>query len=141
VDETEYRAIARRAAELLGDAERPAEVAAWLPPWVATAACGLVVERHREGLELYPVRDGAVLDEAASRCAPAGLEAAVTALSWTAAAPALDDRPWLCAWLHTPRRTGVLLPVPDPEPRGGRAARVARALAAPPPRSAPPSTA
>lgn len=130
VSEAGYREIAARAAALLGDAEgRGGDVAGWLPPWVSHASLGLVAERGRSGLELYPLRDGRVLDLAAVRCTPEKLRAAVAGLSWGSAAPPRDDRPWLCAWLQAPRRTGTLLPVLDPDDRGALAARVESALA------------
>lgn len=132
VGEAEYRDIATRAAALLGDPERrPDDVASWLPPWIASAETALVVDRGRAGLELYPVRDGGVLDDRAATCAPDALADALAALSWTASAPSRDDRPWLCAWLQDPRRSGALVPVLDPDDTRSLAARVQHALATP----------
>lgn len=134
VGEADYRAIAVRAATLLGDpARRPDDMAPWLPPWISGAGAGLVLERGRDGLELYPLRDGAVLDDAAASCAPEDLDEAIAVLGWTAAAPVRDDRPWLCAWLRGPRKSGSLLPVLDPGDRRTLAARVRQALASPAP--------
>lgn len=134
MSEADYREIAARAADLLGDPERhEGDVGRWLPPWVARADSGLIVEQGRAGLELYPVRYGGVLDAAAVCCAPEELQGAVARLSWNAAAPPRDDQPWLCAWLHGPRRSGALLPVLDQDDRATLAARVERALASPAP--------
>ncbi|HET8646905.1 MAG TPA: hypothetical protein VFO85_15530, partial [Vicinamibacteria bacterium] len=76
------------------------------PAWMsARAARGAVADPTRRGLEVYPVRAGRVLEEAAVRCAPEQLEAAVGALAWPEAAGE-DDWPWLLSWLHAPRRKG-----------------------------------
>lgn len=134
VGEAEYREIAARAADLLGDTERHgADVGPWLPPWVARADCGLIVEQGGAGLELYPVRHGGVLDAAAICCAPEELQGAVARLSWNAAAPPPNDQPWLSAWLYGPRKSGALLPVLDQDDRGTLAERVKHALASPTP--------
>jgi hypothetical protein len=131
VDEAGYRAIAARAAELLADPEsRPDEVASWLPSWASGSAYALVVERGQAGLELYPVREGSVLDGGVASGSPDAVAETLAAVSWTAMAPAGDDRPWLCAWLNDPRRSGALLPVLDPEDRHSLAARAQRVLAA-----------
>jgi hypothetical protein len=129
--EADYRA---RAAEvgrwLLDPDQRPAELQAWLPPFVAdVAGNGVVVEASRAGLELYPVRSGAVLDERTAQAFPEELEAALAGLSWEPLGRSGDDRRWLSAWLFGPRRRGCLVPVAEaPPPR--LAARVRRLLQA-----------
>jgi hypothetical protein len=125
VSEDEYRALARQAAALLSDpGRRDEESRPWLPDWVAASGDGLVVERGRGGLELYPVRNGGVLDAAARRSAPEELDQAVASLTWSSSDEPRDDRPWLTAWLCSPRKTGAYLPVFDHEPRPALAARI-----------------
>jgi hypothetical protein len=114
VSEQEYRWLARSVAGFLED--RGAEAEPPLPVWVgrADSSRALVVEKGRGGLELYPVWNGAVLEETAVTLVPgADLEAAVAGLSWTDPSPPRDDAPWLSAWLHAPRRTGHHLVVRD----------------------------
>jgi hypothetical protein len=114
VSEEEYRELARRVAAFLGGGE--AEPDPPLAPWVAAAdgSRGLVVETGRAGLELYPVWNGAVLEEGAVTVRPPGdLEAAVAALGWAEPSPPRDDTPWLSAWLHARRRSGHHLVVRD----------------------------
>ncbi len=119
VTEDAYRGLARDAVALLADPDgRTPEVSAWAPPWVAPwDACGLVVEKGRDGLELYPVRAGVVLDAAAVATPAEALPAAVAGLAWPDVDPAADDRAWLSAWLHAPKRTGVYGVVRDPGDR------------------------
>ena len=129
VSEDEYRALAVRAAHFLARPEsRPAETLSWAPPWVAAVAgsCGLVVEPARGAIELYPVREGAVLEEAAVRAEERRLAQAVASLRWPAPDPPRDDRRWLSAWLHAPRRTGAYLVVTEGEEgSAGLAPRIA----------------
>jgi hypothetical protein len=115
--EDDYRALALRAAALLSRPEaRPEEAASWAPPWVAavSASRGLVVEKAKRAIELYPVREGAVLEEASLSVAPGGLDEAARRLRWPEPAAARDDRRWLSAWLHAPKRTGAFI-VLDPD--------------------------
>jgi excinuclease ABC subunit C len=114
VSEGDYRALAAQAQAFLSrPGERPPEVASWAPPWVAalSGSRALVVERGRDAIELYPVRDGAVLEEASTRVGEADLAGAIDRLVWPVADPPRDDRRWLSAWLHAPRRTGAYLVV------------------------------
>jgi hypothetical protein len=128
VSEDEYRALARQAAALLSDPElRDDESRAWLPNWVVASGNGVVAERGRGGLELYPVTNGAVLDESAWRGPLDELDRAVASLTWAAVAEPRDDRPWLTAWLYAPRKSGAYLPVFD-EPRPALAAKIRAAL-------------
>jgi hypothetical protein len=127
--ESEYRALAEQAAVFLARAEeRPGDTVSWAPPWVAAAADarGVVVERGRGGIELYPVRQGAVIEEAAVRAEGAPVADAVARLRWPAPEPSRDDRRWLSSWLHAPKRTGVYLAVDESE----GADRLARRIAA-----------
>jgi excinuclease ABC subunit C len=123
VTEDEYRGLAAAAAAVLADPDgRSAEVAAWLPGWVAASdRRGLVVERGRDGLELFPVVRGAVREEHAV-LGLSDVDEAVSRL-WFEAPEAADDTPWLVSWLHTPRRTGafwVLGPDADAAGLAGR---------------------
>lgn len=124
VAEAGYRELAQQAAELLDEpGGRGEELARSIPAWVSSARDGLVVERGRSGIELYPVSAGAVAEQAAVTCSVEELDDAVHSLSW----PSLggrDDRPWLCAWLYGPRKSGGYLPVSDPGDRDALAVRV-----------------
>lgn len=115
VGEEAYRALARDAAFVLADpGARPPGATEWLPRWVATSdALGLVVERRKDALELYPVRGGSVVDDAAVTTTVADLSDAVSRLDWPQRGAA-DDRPWLMPWLQAPRRTGLFLVVGEP---------------------------
>jgi hypothetical protein len=108
VGEPDYRGLAAQAAAFLGGASaRPAEVGRAIPPWVARwDARAVVVEGGREGLELYPVSAGRVLEEGAIRSAAAGVDEALGELRWPEPAERAADWPWLLAWLHQPRRRG-----------------------------------
>jgi excinuclease ABC subunit C len=126
VGEDEYRALAADAAAFLSDpGQRTGEHASWVPAWVSEVAGhrGLVVERGRAGLELYPVSEGSVLEGHAVTGA-ADLEEAAGRLLWTTPAPGPDDRPWLVSWLHTPRRSGAFLVLGPAEDGRGLAARL-----------------
>jgi hypothetical protein len=109
VTEDDYRALAGRAATVLGaGARRGPELAAALPPWVTSAAeaRGLVMDRAGATVELYPVLAGAVIEEAMASTTMDGLEGAVAALRWPAPSEPRDDTPWLLPWLHG-KRTGI----------------------------------
>lgn len=113
IREDDYRALAGRAAAFLAAPEGRDSVAAeWLPPWVAPAGTrALVVEEGSQGLELYPVRGGAVLEARALTCAPSDLGATTARLSWDAAGGEPDDTPWLLQWVRARRKTGRYLVV------------------------------
>ena len=127
VSEDDYRALASRAADVLrAPAEtRPEALAARVPPWAGAAAGarGLVAEKGREGLELYPVVEGAVVEEHSVTTPAEGLEAALRGLDWSRPAEARDDTPWLLPWLHG-KRTGRYLAVPEDEPAEKTASRL-----------------
>jgi hypothetical protein len=132
VTEEDYRALAAQAAELLGrPASRAAGAADWLPPSVGPGGGrGLVVERTRSTVELYPVVAGAVREEDRVTAPPAGLAEAITLLRWREPESKRDDTPWLLAWLAG-TRTGAYLAVAEDESPEELARRVAEALAVP----------
>jgi len=116
VREDEYRALAERAATLLANVEgRGEDVSPWLPPWVCAigGSRGLVVEKGSAGLELYPVLEQTVLDGESVTTEVDSLDAAVHRFRWEVGQPRPEDALWLSAWLHTPKRSGVYLAVPD----------------------------
>lgn len=126
VSEDDYRALAARAAAVLGvSGGRPAELSGRVPPWVGVVASarGLVAERGRDGLELYPVVEGAVVEEHMVTTTPEGLESAVRELAWSPPTGPRDDTPWLLPWLHA-KRTGAYVGVPALEPAEHTAARL-----------------
>jgi hypothetical protein len=128
ISEDEYRGLATRAAALLARPERrPEEAASWAPPWVAAVSQsrGLVVEKARGAIELYPVREGAVLEEASLRVEEGGLVEAVDRLRWPAPVLPRDDRRWLAAWLHAPRRTGAYIVLEEDDDARALAQRIA----------------
>jgi hypothetical protein len=125
VSEDDYRALAARAGEALAAAERPPELAKAIPPWVerVAGARGLVLESGRDGLELYPVLEGAVVEEAMAVTSPGEVEQAVGTLRWPPPPTPRDDTVWLSAWLHG-KRTGRYLRVTATEAAADIAARL-----------------
>lgn len=126
--EDAYRALAADAASLLARPEaREAELGAVVPPWVGAleGSAAVVAEVGSAGLELYPVREGAVLEEwsvqAKSR---EPLEDLVAALRWPHVEEPPDDSPWLSAWLNAPRRAGAFLRVDPSAPLSRLAERL-----------------
>jgi hypothetical protein len=142
--EEEYRQLAGQAAHFLGAPwERPTEVGDQIPPWVGleNGSQAVIVERGPGGIELHPVRDWAVLDHAVVRAAEADLDGALQRLRWDAPAAAQrDDRAWLLAWLHTPRRQAAFVPLWTTGDPAAVAVAVRAALGlTPPPDAVPPS--
>jgi hypothetical protein len=126
VSEDDYRALAARAAAVLGVVgARPAALSARVPPWVGAVAGarGLVADLGREGIELYPIVEGAVVEEHMVTAAAEGLESAVAGLAWSPPADPRDDTAWLLPWLHG-KRTGTYVDVPPLEPAAQTAARL-----------------
>ncbi|PYQ49623.1 MAG: hypothetical protein DMF78_17715 [Acidobacteria bacterium] len=125
IAEDDYRALAARAAETLAARERPPELAQAIPPWVdrVTGARGLVVESGRGGLEMYPVVEGAVVEEAMAVTPSDAVEQAVAALVWPSPSTAGHDAAWLSAWLHG-KRTGRYFRVGATERAADIAARL-----------------
>ena len=124
VTEPEYRTLALRTQAVLEAAWSRREAPA-IPAWVSrTSARAVIVERGRSGIELHPVADGAVLDEAAQIGVPeADLPAACARLTFAAPCPPRDDRAWLSAWLHG-RRSGHYLVLAPAQDAGQIVARV-----------------
>jgi hypothetical protein len=129
VTEGEYRALSAEAATFLGGPEARAGDGAAGPirPWVAAAEPGtaLVVDRGRGGLEVYPVRRGAVLEEGSVVAEePETLESALARVRWPDVGSERDDGAWLSSWLHAPRRSGAYVLVDAGEAVVSMAARV-----------------
>ena len=124
ISEDDYRALALRAAETLAG-ERPPELARTIADWVGrvAGARGLVADHGRDGVELYPVVAGAVVEEEMAVTSAETLEQAVAALRWPEAPAARDDAAWLSAWLHG-KRTGRYLRLSAPESPAQTAARL-----------------
>jgi len=132
VTEDGYRALVTQLTEWLAHpTRRPRGVAEPIPPWVTAVetSLALVVEAGRDGLELYPVVAGAVVEEGGTVTVEPDLEEGVRALGWAAPETPRDDVPWLLAWLTSSRRSGVYLSVADPEDTIAVAAAVRNALA------------
>jgi hypothetical protein len=127
VSEDDYRALAARAADVLRQpAEaRPEPVAAHVPPWVGAVARAraVVAERSAEGLELYPVVEGAVVEERMKVTVAEALEPALEGLDWSRAVDGRDDTPWLLSWLHG-KRTGRYVTIAEGEQAQETAARL-----------------
>jgi hypothetical protein len=135
VGETEYQALAARAAAWLSDPSARPDAPAAVSPLVSAAneARAVVVDAGRREVSLYPVRGGRVLDAEAVTAAPDAIEAAVARLSWPRA-DGPDDWPWLGGWLRRPRGRASWV-APCGEDRAALAAAVRAAL---PPRFAAP---
>jgi hypothetical protein len=123
IAEEDYRAMAARVAQELARPDRRDE-GTGLPAWVsAVDGRGVVVARGTSGVELYPVRAGRVLDQAALVAPADAWESALEAIRWDdqgatpAEAPA--DWPWLSAWLHSPAGRASFLYVGGPALEGG----------------------
>jgi hypothetical protein len=132
VGEDDYRALVRQLTGWLAHPEsRPKDLAETIPPWVTAVenSHALVVERGREGLELYPVAAGAVVEETGTVTPEPDLEEALRALGWDAPETPRDDVPWLLSWLTSARRSGVYLSVADPKDTLALAAAIRNALA------------
>lgn len=108
VTEDAYRSLAAEASQFLTrPLARPEEAEAWIPEWVSSADTrALIVETGRDGIEVYPVVAGTVLEEHAVTARGEDIEDALEGLNWTDADGTGHDRDWLAAWLYTPRRAG-----------------------------------
>jgi hypothetical protein len=112
--EEDYRRLATQAAHFLSAPwERPSEAGEPIPGWVGSelGSRAVIVENTPEGLVLHPVRDWAVLEDGVVRAAEVDLDDGLRRLRWDAPVGQRDDRAWLLAWLHAPRRAGVLVPL------------------------------
>jgi hypothetical protein len=137
LSEGEYRTLAARAAAWLADPGERENAPASVPGAVGRTegALAVVVGLGRRELELYPLREGRVLDDAMVSTPPDQIDAAVRKLWWPAS-PGPADWPWLAAWIASPRGRGAFIPVSDPDDRASVAAAVRHTL---PPRFARPS--
>jgi hypothetical protein len=89
----------------------------------------VVVGVGRKELDLYPVREGHVLDDGVVSTPADDIDAAAARLAWPAA-PGSDDWPWLAAWIASSRGRGTYVPVSDPDDRAGLAAAIRDTLPA-----------
>jgi hypothetical protein len=96
------------------------------------SARAVVVGPGRRELELYPVRGGSVLHDAALVTPPDELEEAVARLEWSSPAGS-DDWPWLAGWVASARGRGTYVSL---RAAGDRRGLVAALRAALPPRFA-----
>lgn len=108
VTEDAYRGLAAEAAVFLARPHRrPEEATAWIPEWVAGAETrAVVVEKGKEGVEVYPVMAGTVLEEQATTVHGEDIEDRLDKLNWTGTNATGHDWDWLTGWLYTPRRAG-----------------------------------
>ena len=108
VTDEAYRALAAQAARFLASpAARPEDSRTWIPACVSSAdARALAVEHGRDGIEIYPVVAGTVLEERATTVPAEGLEDALQNLNWTRTDGTGHDWDWLASWIFTPRRAG-----------------------------------
>ena len=129
VSETAYRDLAARAAGWLAHpAAREGALGAVAPEVCRVeGALAVVLGAGRKVVALYPVREGRVLDDAATSVPPDEIDGAVARLEWPAATGP-DDWPWLAAWINCPRGRGTYVPVADPEDRSTLAAAIRGAL-------------
>lgn len=136
ISEEEYRGLAARAAAFLSGPEaRSDDATATIGRWVTGADPGtaLVVEHGTEGLEVYPVRRGAVLEEGSVVVGENEvLDAAIGRLRWPELDAPRDDSPWLSAWLHAPRRKTAFVLVDESSDVASLAARIRSAGAGTP---------
>ena len=141
--EEEYRKLAGQAARFLGAPwERPADAMDHIPGWVGaeTGSRAVIVERGAEEIELHPVRDWAVLEDAAVRAPERDLDDALRRLRWDAPVGQRDDRAWLLSWLHAPRRAGAFVPLWTTEDAVALSLAVRAALGLTPPADVPLTT-
>ncbi len=135
VSEDRYRAIADEVARSLASPAIRAGVASLdVPAWVARAAYrAVVVERAADAVQVFPIRDGSVIDHELRTVREADLDRGLEALRFTLPEGVTDDTPWLSSWLRG-KRQGAYLVAPDSESLSGsalaNAARSALAAAA-----------
>jgi excinuclease ABC subunit C len=108
VSEDAYRGLAAEAVHFLaGPHGRPEETRSWIPEWVSAAdSRAVVIEEAHEGLEIYPIIAGAVLDDQVRTAQAKDIEGALEGMKWTGANETGHDRGWLAAWLYAPKRSG-----------------------------------
>jgi hypothetical protein len=125
--EADYRQLAAETAARLARGTAGFE---GMPSWAASAAGarGVVVDRRRGRVVLYPVVEGRVLENAAVATTDADLEVAAASLRWDDG-DGDSDWPWLLGWLASPRGRGSYVPVLSGEDQGTLAARLLIPLA------------
>jgi hypothetical protein len=108
--EADYRKLAAETALRLA---RGAAVFDWMPPWATAVggARGIVVDRPRGRVVLYPVAGGRVLEDAAMAVDESELEGAAARLRWDVGGEGPSDWPWLLGWLESPRGRGTYVAV------------------------------
>lgn len=107
VSEPDYRLLAARAAGQLGG-----ETMDGRPAWVARAdADAVVIAPRAAGVELYPVRAGAVLEE--QLVVAQSAESGLAQVRFAPAKTPRDDWPWLLAWLSATKRKGDFVVLRD----------------------------
>jgi hypothetical protein len=101
-----------------------------LPAWVSARSPlrALIADPLKGACDLFPLRDGYVIEGAAVQVGEAALEEAVRGLSWDVPGEGESDWPWLLPWLHAPRRKGRYLVLEDALAPDALAARIRRAL-------------
>jgi hypothetical protein len=129
VAEDGYRALAVRAAAWLADPSARTDPPETLPAIVEDvgSARAVVLGSGRREVELYPVRGGSVLQDAAVVAAPQELEEAVARLEWSSPGGG-DDWPWLAGWLASPRGRGTYVSLRTAGDRGGLLGALREAL-------------
>jgi hypothetical protein len=138
LSEEEYRSLAARAVAWLADPGERQNAPATVPAAVGRTegVLALVVGVGRTELELYPVREGRVFDDAMVSAPPDQIDVAVRGLRWPES-PGPADWPWLAAWIAGPRGRDTYIRVSDPDDRARLAAAIRQTL---PPRFARPSS-
>jgi hypothetical protein len=135
--EADYRQLAADTAARLA---RGPEGFEGMPPWAGAAdgARGVVVDRVRGRLVLYPVADGRVLEDAAVAGSEDDIADAVSRLRWEDGAGGSlapsggrapsgvpgGDWPWLMPWLASPRGRGSYVPLRADEDPGTLSSRL-----------------
>jgi hypothetical protein len=127
IGESDYRALAARAARWLSDPASRSDGPDVVAPVVeeVTTSRGVVVAAGRREIELYPVRAGRVLEDAATTATPDQLDAAVFGLRWPQGRSG-DDWSWLLAWMATPRGRRSYVPARAAETSPGGLAEAIR---------------
>jgi excinuclease ABC subunit C len=126
--EADYRQMAAETASRLA---RGAAGFDWLPPWMAAAAGarGMVVDRARGRVLLYPVAEGRVLEAEAIVLDESDVDGAAARLRWDVGGEGPSDWPWLLGWLASPRGRGTYVALEDGEDRATLVARLLIPLA------------
>jgi hypothetical protein len=126
--EADYRKLAGETASRLA---RGAAGFDWMPPWATAVegARGIVVDKARGRVVLYPVAGGRVREEAAMTVDESDLDGAAARLRWDVGGEGPSDWPWLLGWLESPRGRGAYVALDDTEDRATLVARLLIPLA------------